>query len=110
MKTLPFLAFLLPACALADPFAGAAKSWRFDAAPSGTTIVGTVKMGLAAEGEGAREGAKVARFEDGWLDAGRDWSAPGNAVTVWLRARVPNGDCCLLYTSDAADERSSVDL
>jgi len=92
MKTLPFLAFLLPACALADPFAEAAKSWRFDAASTGTTIVGAVKMGAEAEGAGARESAKVARFEDGWIDAGSDWNAPGNAITVWIRAHVPNGD------------------
>src|SRR5678816_2822072 len=31
---------------------------------------------------------------------------PGRATVAWLAALIP----CLLYTSDAADERSSVDL
>ena len=37
---------------------------------------------------------------------------PRGSMTSWVPARAADdvGDICLLYTSDAADERSSVDL
>src|SRR5678815_2850891 len=43
----------------------------------------------------------------GWT--GCDWSATPVVVDVWRR-KMADPCTCLLYTSDAADERSSVDL
>ena len=37
-------------------------------------------------------GAKIARLENGYFDAGPAWNTPGNAITIYLRARVPDGD------------------
>ena len=39
-----------------------------------------------------------------------DFHAAHGANVTWTTAPVPSSRICLLYTSDAADERSSVDL
>ncbi|MBI3837226.1 MAG: DUF1080 domain-containing protein [Planctomycetia bacterium] len=54
--------------------------------------VGKITTGLAAQGTAARTGAKIARLENGYFDAGSAWNTPGNAITVYLRGRVPQRD------------------
>ena len=45
------------------------------------------------------------------VDLAQSAIGPGIAIfSSYLRVVEANGDACLLYTSDAADERSSVDL
>lgn len=51
--------------------------------------------GVASTGPGARNGARCARLGQAWLDIQKDlnapkaWNAEGNALTVYVRARVP---------------------
>jgi hypothetical protein len=60
--------------------------------------VGTITAGLPATGPGAHAGAAVARFEGAYFDLERDlnqpklWNIPGEALTVYLRARVLDGN------------------
>jgi hypothetical protein len=46
-------------------------------------------------GPGARlsgDRAGIARLDSAYFDAGKAWNASGNALTVYLRARVPDGN------------------
>jgi hypothetical protein len=36
--------------------------------------------------------AAFATFDNGWLDAGKDWTTPGEQLTVYLRAKAKDGD------------------
>jgi hypothetical protein len=36
--------------------------------------------------------ASFAKFEQGWLDAGKDWNTPGDQLTVYLLARAADGN------------------
>ena len=55
------------------------------------TVVGDIQLDVAAEGEGATPGAKVARLKEAYFDAGRNLSLDGDQCTVYLRARDPSG-------------------
>jgi hypothetical protein len=76
--------------------AGAALAWQLGERASAhqppLATSGKITAELAAEGAGARAGAKVARLEDAWFDGGAAWNTPGEAITVYLRARVPDGN------------------
>jgi len=81
--------------------ANAALAWqlgeRLDAHQPPFKIVGKIKSGQSADGAGARSGVKVARLENAYFDLEKDlnqpklWSIPGHALTVYLRARIPDG-------------------
>ncbi len=79
----------------------ASLSWqlgeRLNAHQPPLKAIGKITPGLPAEGQGARTGVKVARLEAAYFDLQKDlnqpklWSIPGNALTVYLRARMPDG-------------------
>ena len=81
--------------------ANAALAWqlgeRLDAHQPPFKTVGKITPGQTADGSGARSGAKVAKLESAYFDLEKDlnqpkfWSIPGNALTVYLRARIPDG-------------------
>src|SRR5262245_56908173 len=60
--------------------------------------VGKITAKVPATGPGARPASVVAKFEKAFFDLERDlnqpklWSIPGEALTVYLRARVPDGN------------------
>lgn len=81
--------------------ANAALAWqlgeRLDAHQPPFKIVGKITPSQTAGGPGGRSDAKVARLESAYFDLEKDlnqpklWSIPGNALTVYLRARIPDG-------------------
>ncbi|MEK7708026.1 MAG: LamG-like jellyroll fold domain-containing protein, partial [Verrucomicrobiota bacterium] len=81
--------------------AGAALAWqlgeRLNAHQPPLKAVGKITPGLPAGGAGAHPGAKVAKLEDAYFDLQKDlnqpklWNVTGNAITVYLRARIPDG-------------------
>lgn len=81
--------------------ADASLAWelgeRLDAHQPPLKAVGKINPKLPATGPGARAGAMTARFESAYFDLERDlnqpklWSIRGEAITVYLRARVPDG-------------------
>jgi 3-keto-disaccharide hydrolase/Concanavalin A-like lectin/glucanases superfamily len=81
--------------------ASAALAWRLgnrlNSHQPPLKAVGKITPGLPAEGSGAHPGAKIARLEDAYFDLQKDlnqpklWNVSGNAITVYLRARVPDG-------------------
>lgn len=82
--------------------AEASLAWQFgerlDAHQPPLKAVGHITAQVAAVGPGARSGSMVARFENAHFDLERDlnqpklWNIPGEALTVYLRARVPDGN------------------
>ena len=60
--------------------------------------MGKITTPMPATGPGARPGSAVAKFESAYFDLERDlnqpklWSIPGEALTVYLRVRVPDGN------------------
>ena len=58
---------------------------------------GEVETGIPGNGPSATAGARVARLKSGWFDVRKDlnqpklWNAPGTTLTVYARARVPDG-------------------
>ena len=70
---------------------------RLNAHQPPLNAVGKITPGLPAEGPGAHSGAKVAKLESAYFDLQKDlnqpklWNVSGNAITVYLRARVPDG-------------------
>lgn len=81
--------------------ADAALAWQFGARPNAhqppLKAVGKITPNVPATGPGARAGATVAKLESAYFDLERDlnqpklWSNPGEALTVYLRARIPDG-------------------
>ena len=59
--------------------------------------------------DGERDGLMTKYYEDGSLK--EEWKY-SKGIRIYIKKSYPNGmlKSCLLYTSDAADERSSVDL
>jgi hypothetical protein len=55
------------------------------------TQAGEIQLNVAAQGEGATPGAKVARLDGGHFDAGTALNLEGDQCTVYLRARDPSG-------------------
>src|SRR5206468_1337264 len=53
--------------------------------------VGSVDLHVPATGPGARPGAKVAQLASGYFDAGQAVLAQGEALTLFLRTRDPDG-------------------
>jgi polyhydroxybutyrate depolymerase len=53
---------------------------------------GKITAGLSSQGPAARRDAAVAELEEAWFDAGKAWNTPADAITVYLRARVPDGN------------------
>lgn len=53
--------------------------------------VGDLTLDVPAEGAGAQTGERAARLKGGWLSAGPRLNVPGGALTVYLRARDPEG-------------------
>ncbi|MGD9723012.1 MAG: family 16 glycoside hydrolase [Pirellulales bacterium] len=76
--------------------ATAALDWQLGERPSAhqppLAAQGTIVAELPASGTAAHSGAKVARFEQAYVDGGRDWNTSGDAITVYLRARMPDGN------------------
>lgn len=72
-------------------FGGAIAHWQLGDEAIGLRQNGSIETEVPAEGPGARPGARVARLAEAWFDAGKELNAPGNAVTVYLRARDPRG-------------------
>ncbi len=77
-------------------FQTAALDWTLGDRPSShqppLAVHGEITSGRAAAGQGARTGATVADFKNAWFDAGKDWNTPGEAITVYLRARAADGN------------------
>jgi hypothetical protein len=79
--------------------AEASLTWQFgerlNAHQPPLKAVGQITAKMPAIGPGARAGSVVAKFESAYFDLERDlnqpklWSIPGEALTVYLRARVP---------------------
>ncbi len=82
--------------------AEASLAWQFgerlNAHQPPLKAVGQITAKMPAIGTGARAGSVVAKFESSYFDLERDlnqpklWSIPGEALTVYLRARVPDGN------------------
>lgn len=82
--------------------AEASLAWQFgerlNAHQPPLKAVGQITAKLPAIGSGARAGSVVAKFESAYFDLERDlnqpklWNIPGEALTVYLRARVPDGN------------------
>lgn len=82
-------------------FANAALAWQLGERPDAhqppLQAEGKISCGLPAEGFGARSGGRIAKLERGYFDLQKDlnkpklWNVTGNAVTVFLRVRVPDG-------------------
>ena len=82
--------------------ATASLAWQFgerlDAHQPPLKTVGKVTVNMPATGPGAHSGSVVANFENAYFDLERDlnqpklWNIPGEALTVYLRARVPDGN------------------
>lgn len=49
------------------------------------------EFNVRADGPGARPDARVTLLRAGWFDAGRDLSLTNRQLTVWIRARDPQG-------------------
>jgi len=81
--------------------ADAALAWqlgeRLNAHQPPLQTVGKITTGLPAEGPGAHAGAKIAKLESAYFDLTKDlnqpklWNVSGDALTVYLRARIPDG-------------------
>jgi len=81
--------------------AKAALAWKFgerlDAHQPPLKAVGPITTPVSATGPGARLNAIVARFDNAYFDLQRDlnqprlWNLAGEALTVYLRVRVPDG-------------------
>jgi sucrose-6-phosphate hydrolase SacC (GH32 family) len=96
-RTISAAGMLAAICQGAEPSCdaildAATACWRLSAIPDHVRVDGEVKSGIPAEGMGATAGAVVTRFGGGWLEATGAENARGTAVTVWLRARVPDGN------------------
>ena len=81
--------------------ADAALAWqlgeRLDAHQPPLKAVGRIVPGQPDAGQGAHTGAKVAKLEDAYFDLTKDlnqpklWNVTGHSLTVYLRARIPDG-------------------
>lgn len=81
--------------------AEAALAWqlgeRLNAHQPPLKAVGKITANVPAAGPAAHTGSVIAKLESAYFDLERDlnqpklWSIPGNALTVYLRARVPDG-------------------
>lgn len=81
--------------------ADAALAWqlgeRLNAHQPPLKAIGRITPGLPAEGPGAHAGAKIAKLENAYFDLEKDlnqpklWNVSGSAITVYLRARIPDG-------------------
>ncbi|HRY48980.1 MAG TPA: DUF1080 domain-containing protein [Candidatus Paceibacterota bacterium] len=82
--------------------ADAALAWqlgeRLDAHQPPLKSVGQIIPKMPATGLGARTGTVIAKFENAYFDLERDlnqpklWNISGEALTVFLRARAPDGN------------------
>ena len=82
--------------------AEASLAWQFgerlDAHQPPLKAVGKITADTPSTGVGARAGSMAARFESAYFDLERDlnqpklWNMSGEALTVYLRARVPDGN------------------
>jgi polyhydroxybutyrate depolymerase len=76
--------------------ATAALDWQLGHRPAShqppLSVTGKMTPGVSAQGTGARRDAAVVDLEEAWFDGGKDWNAPGHALTVYLRARVADGN------------------
>ncbi|MHB8522919.1 MAG: family 16 glycoside hydrolase [Limisphaerales bacterium] len=81
--------------------ADAALAWqlgeRLNAHQPPLKAIGRITPGLPTEGPGAHTGAKIAKLENAYFDLEKDlnqpklWNISGSAITVYLRARIPDG-------------------
>lgn len=82
--------------AQSDPRATALAAWYFgDGIASETNPVtahGFVFYNITPTGLGARPERKTAQLVSGYFHAGTNLGVAGNQITVFLRARVPNGN------------------
>jgi hypothetical protein len=80
--------------------ATAALHWqpgeRLNAHQPPLQAIGKITPGLPEGGPGAHPGAKIARLEAAYFDVQKDlnqprlWNSPGDAITIFLRARKPD--------------------
>jgi hypothetical protein len=77
-------------------FQTAALDWTLGDRPSShqppLAVQGEIATGLPAAGQGASSDVNVADFKNAWFDAGQDWNTPGEAITVYLRARAADSN------------------
>jgi hypothetical protein len=96
--------------------ADASLAWqlgeRLNAHQPPLKAVGKITPNVPATGAGARVGSAVAQFENAYFDLERDlnqpklWNIPGEALTVYLRARVPDGK----WNADLLTKRGNHDV
>ena len=76
--------------------ATAALDWQLGHRPAShqppLAATGKLTPGVSPQGTGARRDAVAADSQESWLDGGKQWNVPGHALTVFLRARVPDGN------------------
>jgi hypothetical protein len=80
-------------------------------------VVGKITTGSPPSGSGANPLVTVARFEQAFLTSdtalndGKTWNVPGQALTVFLRAQVPDGQWTTpLLTKGTGDEEMHFSL
>ncbi len=81
--------------------ADAALAWHFgerlNAHQPPLNAIGKITAGLPADGVGSHPGAKISKLESAYFDLQKDlnqpklWNVTGKALTVYLRARIPDG-------------------
>lgn len=85
-----------PLSAREELMAHAALDWqlghRRDAHQPPLTVHGNVAAQVGARGSGARRDAVVAELDQGYFDGAAAWNVNGDALTVYLRCRVPDGN------------------
>jgi hypothetical protein len=83
---------------------------RLDAHQPPLKTIGKVTPGGPAEGSGIRAGGRIAKLENAAFDARVDlnrpaaWNAPGEDLTVYARAHVPDGAPGMTFVSKGAGD------
>jgi len=82
--------------AQSDPRASALAAWYFGDGIAGETnpitANGTISYNVVPTGLGARPDRRTAQLTTAYFNAGTNLGVSGNQITVFLRARVPNGN------------------
>jgi hypothetical protein len=106
------LASLTLAALTAPPFDDALVHWRLDGHDAGLTVVGDVALGVplvGAEREASLErggDGTAAKFNGGYLNAGTTLSPTGEAFSVCLRLRDPDGAwLCPLFAKHGGHDK-----
>ncbi|MEX2114972.1 MAG: family 16 glycoside hydrolase, partial [Pirellulales bacterium] len=88
--------------------ATAALDWQLGERPAAhqppLAVHGRIETGLPAEGPDADPKACIARLDGAYCDAGDAWNVPGDALTVYVRARMPDGNWTQPLMSKGSDD------